>query len=109
MKADYERKSGDSKPFEAILKENRALLPMSGGETVRFNMRPKIAGAGPTVNGVGTVVNAARALVRYTPAAPDVAIPGAYDVEWEITFPGGAVQTFPSSGFLTCLLYDDIA
>lgn len=109
MNADYERKSGDTKPFEALLKVNRQVLPMAGSEVVRFHMRPKVAGAGPTVNQLAVIADATKALVRYTPQLAEVGTAGSYDIEWEVTFADGSIETFPANGFMDCILYDDIA
>lgn len=62
------------------------------GATVRFQMR-KPDDRLFTVDAIATVVNSAAGQVSYSWAITDLAVPGEYDTQWEITFPDGKVQT----------------
>lgn len=62
------------------------------GCTVRFQMR-KNDDRRFTVNSIAQITNSAAGAVSYDWAPNDLAIPGTYQVQWEVTFPGGRIQT----------------
>jgi len=61
------------------------------------------------VNAAATITDAATGKVSYTPIATDTNTPGDYLVEWQVTFSGGAVETFPNSDWQKVRVKDDIA
>lgn len=65
---------------------------LSTATGVRFQMR-KSDDRRYTVNAAATVVNAALGQVKYSWGANDLAVPGTYDVQWEVTWSGGRIQT----------------
>lgn len=74
--------------------ENNAALPvnLSGGASVKFQMR------GPEdryyrVNAACALVDAVNGKVSYTWAPGDLEVPGDYIIQFEVTFPGGRIQT----------------
>ena len=62
------------------------------GSTVKFQMR-KPDDRKYTVDSLATVTNASQGLVSYQWAANDLAVPGEYDVQWEVTYSDLRVQT----------------
>lgn len=62
------------------------------GASVRFQMR-KADDRRFTVNAAATVTDESTGLVRYSWAVNDLAVPGTYLAQWEVTYPGGRVQT----------------
>jgi hypothetical protein len=77
------------------------------GASVRFLMRAPGA-TSLKVSGTATVESAAAGVVSYTWQAQDLDTPGTYDAEWEVTYAGGAVQTFPSDRYLRIVVLDDL-
>ena len=61
------------------------------------------------VNATATITDAATGKVSYTPIAADTNTIGDYLVEWQVTFSGGAIETFPNSGHQKVRVTDDIA
>jgi hypothetical protein len=59
---------------------------------VKFQMR-KADDRKFTVNTTATIVNGPNGTVRYDWGANDLATPGAYLAQWEITYVGGRIQT----------------
>jgi hypothetical protein len=51
------------------------------------------------VNAAATITDAALGKVAYTPIAVDTDTSGDLLVEWQVTFLGGAIESFPNSGY----------
>jgi hypothetical protein len=62
------------------------------GATVKFQMR-KPDDRRFTVNAMADVIVATAGQVSYTWGPNDLATPGTYDVQWEVTFSSGQIQT----------------
>jgi len=60
--------------------------------TVRYQMR-RSDDKRYQVNAAATVLDAANGRVSYSWGANDLAVPGTYVVQWEVTYQGGRVQT----------------
>lgn len=82
------------------------------GANIRFKMQP-IAG-GPlaidddalnTQNGDGTDGTMGQVQYEWPGAAGDA---GLYMAEWEVTYAGGAVQSFPNGGYLFIRISEDL-
>jgi hypothetical protein len=101
-------KRGDTSPSLAY-----ALDPASvvlTGATVRFNMRAVNGGATKVSRAAATVVTATGTpTVRYDWQAADTDTAGIYEAEFEVTYVGGAVETFPNSGYIRVNIDGDIA
>ena len=61
------------------------------------------------VNAAATVTDAALGKVSYIPIAADTNTPGDMLVEWQVTFGGGAIETFPNADWQKVRVKDDIA
>lgn len=82
-----------------------ALLPDTvdlTGATVVFNMRGVLSRA------PATVARLAPPAVQYAWQAGDTDQPGLYRAEFEITYPGGQVETFPTGDVLAVHITDDL-
>lgn len=62
------------------------------GASVRFQMRFQ-EGNRYKVNATATVTDAVNGRVSYSWGPNDLAQWGTYDAQWEVTYPGGRVQT----------------
>ena len=86
---------GDTAPdITAILHEEddaTAVLDLTGA-SVRFQMR-KSDDRRYRVNAAATVTDAVNGRVSYSWGANDLAQSGTFIVQWEVTYPGGRVQT----------------
>lgn len=86
---------GDNAPaIMAVLhEEDNPTIPVNlTNAIVRFQMR-KPNDSRYTVNAVALVVDPLEGLVSYAWGPNDLAVPGTYNFQWEITFFGGRVQT----------------
>src|SRR4051812_10375035 len=87
-------KQGDTRPLDAILTANQQPVSLVGA-TVRFHMVPRFAG-GTNLDAVAVLLDAAKGQVRYMWQPGDLATPGLYWGELEVTFGDGTVETFPN-------------
>ena len=79
------------------------------GATVRFSMRSR-AGV-LVVNRVVAVIitETGTPTVAYDWQPADTATAGVYEAEFEVTYSGAAVETFPNNGYISIIVADDIA
>ena len=112
--ADYVVKQGDTAPpFADTLLDNLGNPVNLTGATVRFVMRPqrrrlvKVAAAATVVQ-VGDGSDGSKGKVRYSQTSGDVDTPGLYDVEWEVTYSGGKIETFPNGRHAVALITGDL-
>lgn len=107
MRDTFYLKRGDTSP-SLIYALDPATVVLTGS-TVRFNMRLS-GGAVKVSRAAAVIVNATGApTVRYDWQAGDVDTAGFYDAEFEVTYAGGAVETFPNSDFIRVNITGDIA
>jgi hypothetical protein len=105
---DFVVKKGDTSPaFTATIVDNTGVPVNLAGASVRFVARALTAVA-PTINASATIVSAGAGTVSYTPTANDTAIPGMYMVEWHVTASGGGLSTFPTDGWQSLWVEEDL-
>jgi len=108
MANSFTLKRGDTSPSIIF-----SLAPTSvvlTGATARFSMRSRFTGAIKVNRAVAVVVTATGTpTVRYDWQSADSDTSGSYEAEFEITYAGGAVETFPNSGFIPVEISGDIA
>lgn len=78
------------------------------GATVSFKMRQ----AGSTtakVNASAAVADAAKGKVTYSWSASDTDTVGEFEGEFQVTYSGGGIQTFPNNKYIEIEITDDIA
>lgn len=93
-------KQNDRAPSISCALEAPAGVPVDlTGTTVNFVMRAE-GGVSPKVNALATIDNATAGLVHYDWGSTDTDTAGLYAAEWEVSFVGGIVRTFPADGYL---------
>ena len=102
-------KQGDSAPAiaEQLLDGLGAPVGLSGA-SVKFMMWGQ-GDAAVKVNAAATITDAALGKVSFTPTTTHTDTPGDYLVEWQVTFGGGAIETFPNADWQKVRVKDDIA
>lgn len=68
--------------------------------SVRFQMR-KEDDRRFTINNTADVISAPAGTVRYQWGPNDLAVPGDYQIQWEVTYPDAKVQTTEATEVLT--------
>ncbi len=104
---DFAIKAGDTaSAITATLEDATGAAVSIQSATVRFKMRP-IAGGPLTVGTVATnlqvgagTLDGSMGKVSYSWGTSDTAVVGLYCGEWEVTYAGGAVQTYPNRDFV---------
>jgi hypothetical protein len=95
---DFYVKQGDTRsPYVRTLEDGDGNPVNISGATVAYRMQP--LGGIQTISGPATILNAPQGQVSYSWQAADTDTAGIYFAEWEVTFSGGAVQTFPNGGY----------
>lgn len=110
----YQIKRGDRRPYFRVQllqtspTDSRVLVPVSlvGATGVKFMMK---TGTGQTlkVNSPGFIVDAINGIVEYRWGATDTDTSGTYNVEAEVDW-AGEKQTFPSVGYFSVTISDDL-
>ncbi len=106
-------KENDTRPaYVAALKDDYGLpsesaINLTAATSVKFKMRP-VAGGALKVDGTMTIVSAAAGTVQYVWIAADTDTVGTFDVEYEITWSDGGVETVPNDGYDTVIVVDDL-
>lgn len=104
-------KQNDTSPaLEVILRDGFGSPVNMTGATVLLHTRLRPAGAvkinGGVMGAVGSAVNGRQ---KYNPTASDTDTAGIYEAEIQATFSNGKIRTFPSEGYFTIEVVDDIA
>ena len=93
------RQNDTSPSLQALLKDaDRNPIDLTGA-SVRFHM--KAVGGAVKVDAAMTVVDQDNGVVQYDWVTGDTDTVGTYNVEFEVTYSDGAIETFPNKGNLT--------
>jgi hypothetical protein len=102
-------KQNDTSPFLlATLKDGNGNLIDLTAASVRFHMR-SVGASSATVDAAAVVVDEDQGSVKYEWQAADTATSGTYEAEFEVTYSGGAIETFPNDGHIRVIITDDVA
>lgn len=94
--ADYYIKQNDTSPaLQVTLKDGNKNAVDVTGATVRFTMKKN--GVAKVSESSVTLTTPASGIVTYSWAAGDTDTPGDYEGEFEVTFSGGLIETYPNS------------
>jgi hypothetical protein len=106
---DFYWKQGDTAPAiaEQLFDGLGAVVNLTGA-SVKFMMWGP-GDAAVKVNAAATITDAPNGKVSFTPTSTHTDTPGDYIVEWQVTFGGGAVETFPNGDWQKVRVKDDIA
>lgn len=102
-------KQNDTSPFiTATLKDaSNAAVDISGA-TVQFHMR-KVGETTAKVDAAAVVTDADNGAVKYEWSTGDTDTVGQYQAEFEVTYVGGKIETFPNNSYILVQVIDDIA
>jgi len=102
-------KQNDTSPqIGAILKDGSGNVIDLTAATVRFHMK-LIGAATASLTSNATIVNADAGSVKYVWVTGDTSAPGSYQAEFQVTFTGGAIETFPNDGSIAIEITPELA
>lgn len=106
----YEIKRNDLRPYWRVqLTQNGNPADITGAVAARFTMKVGTTGTAKISKAAMTIVDAATGVVEYHWTGTDTDTSGTYNAEVEVDWGGGALQTFPSKGYFTITINDDLA
>lgn len=106
---DFYIKQGDTAPAIAEqLFDGLGAPVVLTGASVKFMLWGP-GDAAVKVNSAATITDAATGKVSYTFTALNTDTPGDFLAEWQVTFSGGSIETFPNSDWQKVRVKDDIA
>lgn len=107
-------KQNDTRPaYVATLKEDfgletEAAVNLTNAESVRFLARRAGQNEMLDIDGIADIEDAALGIVSYTWDTGDTATVGEYEIEIEVTWDDGGVETFPNNGYASMSIVDDL-
>lgn len=102
-------KQNDTRPIlSATLVNSDGSAPDLTGSTVVFKMR-KYGESSTKVDAAAAVTGATTGVVQYTWSASNTDTVGSYEAEFQVTFSGGGIQTYPNNRYIDVEIVDDIA
>jgi hypothetical protein len=107
----YELKRNDTAPaITATLTDENGVIVLTGA-TVRFKLAaaPESGLTFTPINRVCTVTNATKGQVSFAWQAGDTTQAGIYRGEFEVTFAGGSIETYPAGEYLDIIILPDLA
>jgi len=103
-------KQNDTRPeLDVFLRDDKDRTINITGAAVKFNMRNASDNTIKIDNGSVTTVSSTSGRVKYSFSAANTDTAGNFDGEFEVTFVGGQVETFPNDGFIKVIITDDVA
>lgn len=110
MSQTFNIKQGDTEPsLEAILRDSqRQPRDLSNADSVRFHMK-NVSTQDTVVDASAAVINESEGRVVYDWSSGDTDQEGRHEAEFEVTYNGGDVETFPNSGSIEVYVDEEIA
>lgn len=102
---DFSIKQHDTwPPLQATLTDQDGPINLTNATAVRLIMK----GSTVTVTGGCTVVDPVNGVVSYAWAVGDLAVADNYQVEFEITWNTGTIETVPNDGYMNVSVVADL-
>ena len=103
-------KQNDTRPeLDVFLRDDKDRTINVTGATVMFNMRNASDNIVKVNAGSVTTVSSTSGRVKYSFSTADTDTAGNFDGEFQVTFVGGQVETFPNDGYIKVIITDDVA
>jgi len=107
--SNFSIKENDTLPaLRAVLKDSAGDPVDLTDATVMFHMR-NTSNSNVKVDSAAVIIDATGGVVDYQWSAQDTDSVGQYEIEFEVTFSGGGIQTFPNNSYGTVVIFDDLA
>ena len=101
-------KQNDTSPtLSVVVADSSGTAINITGASVLFKMRA-VNSSSLKVNSSATITNASNGAVSYTFSASDTNTAGLFQGEFQVTFSGGLIETFPNSEYISINVLDDL-
>lgn len=102
-------KQNDTSPFmTASLKDASGSAVDIQGASVRFHMR-SVGSTTVKVDDAAVITDGENGAVKYEWSSGDTDTVGQFQAEFEVTYAGGKIETFPNNSYILVQVIDDIA
>jgi hypothetical protein len=102
-------KKGDDTPtLDVALQDNKGRRVNIAGATTVFHMRNSADETVKISSGAVSVLSSSSGEVRYSWTTSNTNTAGNFQGEFQVTFSGGAIQTFPNDEYIDIIITDDI-
>lgn len=105
---DFETVQGNTPVWADTLTYSDGSVANLTGATLSFIMRSLVADAPLTLTGVTTSPSPTTGAIQFAATATDTAAAGQYMAQWKVVFAGGAVWTFPTVGYLSICIHENL-
>ena len=103
-------KQNDTRPeLDIFLRDDKDRSINVTGATVTFSMRNASTNVVKISLAAVTTVSSTAGRVKYSFTASDTDTAGNFDGEFQVTFVGGQIETFPNDGYIKVIVTDDVA
>ena len=103
-------KQNDTRPeLDVFLRDDKDRSINVTGATVKFNMRNSADNTVKIDTGSVTTVSSTAGRVKYSFTAANTDTAGNFEGEFQVTFVGGQVETFPNDGYIKVIITDDVS
>jgi hypothetical protein len=103
-------KQNDTRPeLDVFLRDDKDRSINITGASVKFNMRDASDNSVKISAGSVTTVSSTAGRVKYSFGVLDTNTSGNFEGEFQVTFVGGQVETFPNDGYIKVIITDDVA
>jgi hypothetical protein len=84
-------------PLQATLSDENGPIDLTNANAVLFIMKGTKSTGAVLVTGACTYIDRPNGVVQYAWATGDTAVPDTYDIEFQITWSSGGIQTIPNA------------
>ena len=103
-------KQNDTRPeLDIFLRDDKDRSINITGSSVKFSMRNASTNVVKISLAAVTTVSSTSGRVKYSFTSSDTDTAGNFDGEFQVTFVGGQVETFPNDGYIKVIVTDDVA
>ena len=102
------KRNDDNPSLDVALQDDKGRPVNVTGATTVFHMRNAADDTVKVSSGTTSTLNATRGEVRYSWSTSDTDTAGNFEGEFQVTFSGGGVQTFPNDGYIDIIIFEDV-
>lgn len=103
------KRNDDTPTLDVALQDDRGRPVNVTGATVVFHMRNTSDDSVKVDGGTVSAITATKGEVRYEWTTTNTNTAGTFEGEFEVTFSGGEIQTFPNNGYIDIIILEDVS